>query len=70
MTFRGVIHFGCNVSLGHVKDDPERLRRMANYLEEHAEKRNTDSWVERGARELEARGGHPLLFRVGTPGLE
>jgi hypothetical protein len=30
---RGVLCGPCNLALGHVKDDPERLRRMAEYLE-------------------------------------
>lgn len=32
---RGLLCHGCNVSLGHTKEDPEILRKLANYLEEH-----------------------------------
>jgi hypothetical protein len=31
--FRGWLCFGCNVALGHVKDDPKTLRALADYLE-------------------------------------
>jgi hypothetical protein len=31
---RGILCNGCNLTLGHVKDDPERLRMLAQYLEE------------------------------------
>lgn len=31
--FRGWLCMSCNVILGHAKDDPERLRALANYLE-------------------------------------
>lgn len=33
---RGVICRACNNALGNAKDDPARLRAMADYLEEHA----------------------------------
>jgi|SRR5580692_9575109 hypothetical protein len=33
LIFRGIIGGECNQSLGHVKDSPERLRALANYLE-------------------------------------
>jgi hypothetical protein len=32
--FRGIVCLQCNVALGMAKDDPERLRRLAVYLEE------------------------------------
>ena len=32
-TFRGWICDGCNLALGHAKDSPERLRKLADYLE-------------------------------------
>lgn len=31
---RGILCNGCNLALGHVKDDPDRLRMLATYLEE------------------------------------
>lgn len=31
--FRGWICHGCNVALGYVKDNPETLRKLADYLE-------------------------------------
>ena len=30
---RGLLCSGCNVSIGHAKDNPETLRNLANYLE-------------------------------------
>ena len=30
---RGFLCNGCNVAIGFVKEDPERLRRLADYLE-------------------------------------
>ena len=30
---RGLVHGGCNLALGHLKDDPARCRRAAAYLE-------------------------------------
>lgn len=30
---RGILCNGCNLALGHVKDDPNRLRLLAAYLE-------------------------------------
>ena len=30
---RGILCNGCNLALGHVKDDPKRLRLLAEYLE-------------------------------------
>lgn len=30
---RGVLCFGCNIALGHAKDDPNILRRIASYIE-------------------------------------
>lgn len=35
--FRGWICSDCNTALGFVADSPERLRRLADYLEQHAE---------------------------------
>ncbi len=35
---RGVLCSGCNLALGHVKDDIARLRGLADYLEEHLKK--------------------------------
>lgn len=32
---RGVLCQHCNLSIGHAFDDPERLRALANYLEEN-----------------------------------
>lgn len=31
---RGLLCHSCNTSLGHVKENPETLRRMITYLEE------------------------------------
>lgn len=33
---RGLLCRSCNVGIGHLRDDPTRLRRAAAYLEEHA----------------------------------
>lgn len=33
MKIRGVLCHHCNVAIGHMRDDPERLRRAADYLE-------------------------------------
>lgn len=33
---RGILCHGCNVSLGHFKDDPALLRRAAEYVTEHS----------------------------------
>ncbi len=30
---RGLVHFDCNRGLGFFKDDPEKLRRAAAYIE-------------------------------------
>ena len=30
---RGILCNGCNIALGHIKDDPDRLRLLAEYLE-------------------------------------
>jgi hypothetical protein len=30
---RGFLCHGCNIAIGMVKDDPDRLRRLADYLE-------------------------------------
>jgi hypothetical protein len=30
---RALLCFSCNIILGHVKDDPERLRLLAEYIE-------------------------------------
>ncbi len=30
---RGLVHSGCNAALGQAKDSPEKLRRLAAYLE-------------------------------------
>lgn len=30
---RGLVHMMCNTGLGHAKDNPEKLRRWADYLE-------------------------------------
>lgn len=32
---RGILCHGCNVSLGHMKDDPEKIRCLADYIERH-----------------------------------
>ena len=34
---RGLLCTGCNIALGHIKDNPERLENMKMYLEEHKE---------------------------------
>jgi hypothetical protein len=34
--FRGMLCYQCNVVLGFVRDDPERLRKAAEYLERYA----------------------------------
>jgi hypothetical protein len=31
---RGILCFGCNRALGYVADDPIRLHRLADYLEQ------------------------------------
>jgi len=31
---RGILCLGCNSALGHVKDNPQRLRQLADYVEE------------------------------------
>lgn len=31
---RGIVCNGCNLALGHVKDDPDRLRMLIQYLED------------------------------------
>lgn len=33
---RGILCADCNVSLGRMKENPERIRRLANYAEKHA----------------------------------
>lgn len=30
---RGIVCHGCNVALGYLKDDPERIQNLKNYLE-------------------------------------
>lgn len=30
---RGLVHHACNVAIGRVRDDPEKLRKLASYLE-------------------------------------
>src|ERR1700757_418833 len=32
---RGAVHLKCNTSMGSAGDDPEKLRRLAEYLEGH-----------------------------------
>jgi len=32
---RGILCWECNISLGHLHDNPATLRRLANYLEAH-----------------------------------
>lgn len=32
---RGLLCNGCNVALGHLKDDPERVRRLLVYIQGH-----------------------------------
>lgn len=32
---RGILCSGCNIALGHAKDNPVRLRALAAYLERH-----------------------------------
>jgi hypothetical protein len=32
---RGLVHAGCNSTLGFAADSPERLRALADYLERH-----------------------------------
>jgi hypothetical protein len=32
---RGILCGPCNMTLGHAKDDPERLRSLADYVEKH-----------------------------------
>lgn len=34
LVFRGWLCMSCNLVLEHVKDDPDRLRKLAKYLEE------------------------------------
>jgi hypothetical protein len=34
---RGCLCHSCNISLGHMKDDPTLLRKLANYVEVHNE---------------------------------
>jgi hypothetical protein len=33
---RGILCFSCNVVLGHVRDDVERLEKLINYLNKHS----------------------------------
>lgn len=33
---RGLLCAGCNTAIGHVKDDPQRLRKAADYLDRNA----------------------------------
>lgn len=33
--FRGWICFHCNAALGHVRDNPDTLRKLASYIETH-----------------------------------
>jgi len=32
---RGILCHNCNVALGHLKDDPRRIRLLAEYIEQH-----------------------------------
>ena len=34
---RGLLCYSCNIMLGYATDDPERLRRAADYLDDHRE---------------------------------
>ena len=35
-SIRGLCCLGCNTALGHVRDNPVTLRRLADYIETHA----------------------------------
>ena len=51
--FRGWLCYGCNVALGHVKDNPETLRALADYLESGMKTfKGNQTWPE-GAKEQE-----------------
>ena len=70
--FRGwLCHPSCNVILGHAKEDPERLRKLADYLEREATM--ADKAVKDGGQECpnkDAAGclsqGHPKTGNVPT----
>lgn len=40
---RGILCQGCNTALGMAKDDPARLRALADYLEHHQTKKSPET---------------------------